>query len=144
MLLLGECWYERLLLTESSRSIFEGSACPTYCSREKRTADLCDTVLEYVNKLLDSDHLWRFEDGCVCGTAGLARDATTGPTPAVVGLLVPIGHRRQGIASALLDTVERLARDLGYDELFMNTSIPGDLVERRASQPGFSNRSIAG
>jgi hypothetical protein len=45
---------------------------------------------------------------------------------------------------ALLDTVERLARDLGYDELFMNTSIPGDLVERRASQPGFSNRSIAG
>ena len=71
------------------------------------------------------------EDEQVVGTAGLDRDATTGLTPSVVGLLVAREFRREGVASRLLDAAERAARDLGYDELFMSTSILGDVLVRK-------------
>jgi GNAT superfamily N-acetyltransferase len=70
----------------------------------------------------------------ILGTAALDNDAATGKTPSVVGLLVAPDHRRRGIASALLEFAEHLGRDLGYDELFMSTTILGELVQRRGWQ----------
>jgi GNAT superfamily N-acetyltransferase len=66
----------------------------------------------------------------VCGTAGLDRDATTGLTPSIVGLLVAREHRGKGIAAALIDATGRLARDLGFEELFISTSILGETLLR--------------
>jgi GNAT superfamily N-acetyltransferase len=67
----------------------------------------------------------------VCGTAALDRDATTGLTPSIVGLLVARDHRGKGIAGALIDATGCLARDLGCDELFVSTSILGEMLLRR-------------
>lgn len=71
------------------------------------------------------------EDDLVLGTAALDRDATTGLVPSVVGLFVAREYRRQGVASALLEAAERLAADLHYDELFISTSVLGELLKRR-------------
>jgi GNAT superfamily N-acetyltransferase len=70
----------------------------------------------------------------ILGTAALDNDAATGKTPSVVGLLVAPDHRRRGIASVLLEFAEGLGRDLGYDELFMSTTILGEFVQRRGWQ----------
>jgi GNAT superfamily N-acetyltransferase len=64
------------------------------------------------------------------GTAALDRDVASGLAPAVVGLLVAQAHRRQGVAAALLDAAGQLASELGYDELFISTSIPGGWLRR--------------
>lgn len=74
------------------------------------------------------------EDGRILGTAALDDDAATGTRPSVVGLLVAPDRRRRGIASALLEFAEGLARDLGYDELFMSTTILGEFVMRMGWQ----------
>lgn len=71
------------------------------------------------------------EDGQTLGTAALDSDAATGLTPSVVGLLVARDYRGKGVANALLEAVERVARDLGYDELFMSTSILGETLVRK-------------
>ena len=76
------------------------------------------------------------EGNSLCGTAALDRDATTGLTPSVVGLLVAKGHRKKGVASALLDATAGVARDFGYDELYMSTSILGEMLVRK----GWSER----
>ena len=65
------------------------------------------------------------------GTASLDRDPNTGLVPSIVGLLVAKKHRRQGIASALLEAAERLVAELGYDEVFMSTSLLGELLQRK-------------
>lgn len=70
----------------------------------------------------------------VVGTAALDCDAATGLTPSVVGLLVLPESRRQGVATALIKTAEGLARDLGYDELFISTSVLQSLLRRRGWQ----------
>lgn len=70
----------------------------------------------------------------VAGTIALDRDAATGLTPSVVGLLVAPEARRQGIARSLIESAERLAHDLGYDQLFISTSILQDLLRRRGWQ----------
>ena len=70
----------------------------------------------------------------VVGSVALDRDAATGLTPSIVGLLVVPEARRQGIAGSLIDSAERLARDLGYDQLFISTSILQDLLRRRGWQ----------
>lgn len=70
------------------------------------------------------------DNDTVLGTAALDRDATTGLAPSVVGLLVAREHRRRGIASALLEAAERLAADLRHDELFISTSVLGELLQR--------------
>ena len=67
----------------------------------------------------------------ICGTAALDRDASTGLSPSIVGLLVAKEHRNKGAASALLDGAERLAQDLGYDEVFLSTSMLGAALARR-------------
>jgi GNAT superfamily N-acetyltransferase len=73
-------------------------------------------------------------DGRVLGTAALDRDTATGPTPSVVGLLVAPDCRGRGVASALLESAERLAGQLGYDELFMSTSVLQVLLQRNGWQ----------
>lgn len=70
----------------------------------------------------------------VVGTAALDRDAATGLTPSVVGLLVVPEARRHGIAAALIESAEGLARELGYDQLFISTSNLQDLLRRRSWQ----------
>ena len=72
-----------------------------------------------------------FQDERILGTAALGHDPATGKTPSVVGLLVAPDHRRRGVASALIGFAESLARDLGHDELFLSTSVLGELVQRR-------------
>lgn len=67
----------------------------------------------------------------VVGTAAIDRDVTTGLSPSVVGLLVATEHRRRGVASALLEAAERLATELRYDELFISTSVLGELLQRK-------------
>jgi GNAT superfamily N-acetyltransferase len=68
----------------------------------------------------------------VLGTAALDRDVTTGLAPSVVGLLVTPQARGQGVATALIETLERLARQLGYDALFISTSVLHGLLRRRS------------
>ena len=63
------------------------------------------------------------QDDRVLGTAALGRDATTGLTPSVIGLLVAPDYRRRGVAGALLGYAEHLARQLGHDEIYMGTSV---------------------
>lgn len=67
----------------------------------------------------------------ICGTAALDRDVATGLSPSIVGLLVARDHRNKGAASALLVGAERLAQNLGYDEVFLSTSILGAALARR-------------
>jgi GNAT superfamily N-acetyltransferase len=74
------------------------------------------------------------QDDQVLATAALDREAATGRVPAVVGLLVAPGYRGRGIASALLAAAETLTRELGYDELFMSTSILGEWLKRKGWQ----------
>ena len=70
------------------------------------------------------------EDNQVLGTAALDLDVTTNLTPSVVGLLVGPAYRRRGIATALLNTAEDLARQLGYRRLYVSTTILGDLLNQ--------------
>ena len=65
------------------------------------------------------------------GAAALDCDANTGQVPSIVGLLVAPDHRYSGVAGALLDFAEALARDLGHDKLFMSTTILGEHLKRR-------------
>jgi GNAT superfamily N-acetyltransferase len=73
-------------------------------------------------------------DGRIPGTAALDRDTATGLTPSVVGLLVAPDCRGRGVASALLESAERLAGQLGYDELFISTSVLQVLPQRNGWQ----------
>ena len=73
-------------------------------------------------------------DDKIVGTAALGRDVASGLSPAVVGLLVVPEYRRQGFAGALLDAAGQLANELGYDALFMSTSILGGFLQREGWQ----------
>jgi GNAT superfamily N-acetyltransferase len=73
-------------------------------------------------------------DDRVRGTAALDRDAATGLTPSLVGLLVAPDCRGRGIAAALIAAAESVARELGYRELFTSTSILGERLEREGWQ----------
>ena len=70
------------------------------------------------------------EGGEICGTAALDLDPATGLTPSVVGLLVEPSQRGCGIATALLEFSEFLARRLGYSRLYISTSTLGNLLVR--------------
>lgn len=70
------------------------------------------------------------EGGEVYGTAALDVDAATGLTPSVVGLLVEPSQRGRGVATALLESSEYLAKRLGYSRLYVSTTILGDLLVR--------------
>ena len=68
------------------------------------------------------------EDGEFLGTAAIDTDAATGLSPSIVGLLVKPARRRRGIATALLQRAESIARQLGFRRLYMSTAVLGDLV----------------
>ena len=70
----------------------------------------------------------------ILGSVALDGDAATGLTPSVVGLLVAPEARGQGIARELIGAAERLARELGYDELFISTSILHGMLRRKGWQ----------
>ncbi len=71
----------------------------------------------------------------VQGTVALDLDPATNLTPSVVGLLVRRDRRRIGVATALLESAENLARRLGYSRLYISTIVLGDLLVRRGWQP---------
>ncbi len=71
------------------------------------------------------------EDDQVCGTIALGWDAATNLTPSIIGLLIGRAHRRKGIGTALIKSAETLARQLGHKRVYMSTTVPGDLLERR-------------
>ncbi len=64
----------------------------------------------------------------VAGTVGLDLDVATNLTPSVVGLLVGREQRGRGVASALLESVEGLARRLGHRRIYTSTTVLGDLL----------------
>lgn len=66
----------------------------------------------------------------VFGTAALDLDAATNLSPSVVGLLVNRDQRRRGVATTLLQSAERLAGELGYDRVYVSTTILGELLTR--------------
>lgn len=70
------------------------------------------------------------DDGKVCGTAALDLDVATGLTPSIVGLLVLPAQRGRGVAKALIESAESLAKRLGYDRLYISTTLLGDLLVR--------------
>ncbi len=67
----------------------------------------------------------------VLGTVALGLDTATNLAPSVVGLLVRREQRERGIATALLEAAENLARQLGYDQLYISTEGLGGLLARR-------------
>lgn len=70
------------------------------------------------------------EDGAICGTAALDLDVATGLSPSVVGLLVARPQRGRGVATAMLESAEALARRLGYSRLYISTTVLGDVLVR--------------
>ena len=64
----------------------------------------------------------------VHGTLALDFDPATKLSPSVVGLLVRHDRRGRGIATALLQSAEDLARRLGYRRLYISTTVLGDLL----------------
>ena len=70
------------------------------------------------------------QGGRIYGTVALDVDATTQLTPAVVGLLVGNEYRGKGVATTLLKSAEDLARDLGYEKLYVSTAVLGSHLER--------------
>ncbi len=64
------------------------------------------------------------------GVAALDFDAATDLTPSIVGLLVADEFRRRGVASGLLSSATRLAGDLGYDHVYISTTVLGDHLLR--------------
>lgn len=69
------------------------------------------------------------EGGDIVGTASLIFDDLEGDprNPWLASVFVPLAHRKKGIASALVLTVEETARRLGYSRLFLFTSTAPDL-----------------
>lgn len=64
------------------------------------------------------------EGGGIVGMASLILDDLEGDprNPWLASVYVPPGHRKKGIASALVRTVEQAARRIGYDRLYLFTS----------------------
>ena len=70
------------------------------------------------------------ENHRVVGTVALDVDVTTNLTPSVVGLLVGSEYRRRGIATALLQATEDRAHQLGYQQLYVSTTVLHSLLQR--------------
>ena len=70
------------------------------------------------------------EDTRLLGVAALDRDAATNLTPSVVGLLVADDFRGRGVASSLLQAATSFAETLGYDHVYISTTVLGDHLLR--------------
>ena len=71
------------------------------------------------------------DDEGIVGTASLIFDDLEGDprNPWLASVYVPVEHRRRGIASALVRTVEDAARRIGYERLYLFTSTAPSLYE---------------
>ena len=71
------------------------------------------------------------DDDGIVGTASLIFDDLEGDprNPWLASVFVPAEHRKKGIASALVRTVEDAARRIGYDRLYLFTSTAPLLYE---------------
>lgn len=71
------------------------------------------------------------DDDGIVGTASLIFDDLEGDprNPWLASVYVPFEHRKKGIASALVRTVEDAARRIGYDRLYLFTSTAPSLYE---------------
>ena len=69
------------------------------------------------------------DSDAIVGTASLIFDDLEGDprNPWLASVFVPPAHRKKGIASALVRTVEDTARRLGYARLYLFTSTAPDL-----------------
>ena len=70
------------------------------------------------------------EDNLLTGVAALDRDAATNLTPSVVGLLVADEFRGRGVASSLIQSATGIAEGLGYDHIYISTTVLGDHLLR--------------
>lgn len=70
------------------------------------------------------------ENDRVVATAALDLDVTTNLMPSVVGLFVGPEFRRRGIATAMLAAAEDCARQLGYCQLYVSTTVLHTLLQR--------------
>ncbi len=71
-------------------------------------------------------------DGNVCGTAALKMESVTSYPdyfPWLAGLLVAPEYRRQGIGEQLIAKIEKLAKQLGYKEIFVGTGEKSGMSE---------------
>jgi GNAT superfamily N-acetyltransferase len=71
-------------------------------------------------------------DGNICGTAALKMESvTTYPDffPWLAGLLVAPAYRRQGIGEQLITEIEKLAKQLGYKEIYVGTGEKSGMSE---------------
>lgn len=71
-------------------------------------------------------------DGNICGTAALKMESvTTYPDffPWLAGLLVAPEYRRQGIGEQLIIEIEKLAKQLGYEEIYVGTGEKSGMPE---------------
>lgn len=64
------------------------------------------------------------------GVVALDIDVSTQLSPSIVGLLVDEKQRGRGIARQLIASAERLARSLGYQELYFSTTVLGSYLSR--------------
>lgn len=68
----------------------------------------------------------------VCGTAALKmKSLTTYPDlyPWLAGLLVAPPYRRRGIGEQLIERIEKLAKQLGYNEIYVGTGEKSGMSE---------------
>ena len=71
-------------------------------------------------------------DGNICGTAALKMESvTTYPDffPWLAGLLLAPEYRRQGIGEQLIIEIEKLAKQLGYEEIYVGTGEKSGMSE---------------
>jgi GNAT superfamily N-acetyltransferase len=70
------------------------------------------------------------ENDQLLGAAALDLDPSTNLTPSVVGLLVADEFRGRGVASRLLKSAALFAEGLGYDHVYISTTVLGDHLLR--------------
>lgn len=66
----------------------------------------------------------------VQGVVALDVDTVTGLTPSVVGLLVAVKYRGQGVATRLIESAAQQAKTLGYSSVYISTPVLGKHLER--------------
>ncbi len=70
------------------------------------------------------------EDHRVVATVAVGLDAATNLTPSIIGLLVKQNHRGRGIGTALIQSCTDVARQFGYERLYVSTSVLGNLLHQ--------------
>ncbi|MGI9301299.1 MAG: GNAT family N-acetyltransferase [Gammaproteobacteria bacterium] len=74
------------------------------------------------------------DDGTVLGTAALKTEsvgAELGVGPWLSALVVPIEHRKRGIGTALIDTIEKKAHCLGLESIYVSTDAAENIIRHR-------------